>query len=327
MFMLLEVKVLPCNNPLSRGLPPRIIVLQCDVCQSKYERKYSAHYFKEIVNRCSVKCAYGSRSSDGVGGHGAQVFEKPCGTCSKTLKRVESGTRSNQWFCDIKCYAKWRAEHPEMYAENTAKMHTPESAKKISQKARERMSQPGYVHSQTGLKRSDSTRNLIRQHHIDNPMTGDKNGMWGRKHTNAARNKMSDAVSQRVLAGTHQPYGTRNKKGYYTSTRDEKERFFRSSWEQKMMVWLDAATDVVSWDYECVRIPYQYNENKRWYVPDFLVTFQDGHKELWEVKPKEFVNAEKNKLKEQASNEWCQQNNVLKYRVLTGDDLRQMKVL
>ena len=81
------------------------------------------------------------------------------------------------------------------------------------------------------------------------------------------------------------------------------------------------------WDYECVRIPYWYNENKRWYVPDFMVTFLDGHKEMWEIKPKEYVATHKNNAKCAASFSWCRDNIITSYRVLTGDELQTMQVI
>ena len=206
-------------------------------------------------------------------------------------------------------------------------MHTLEAVQKISERALERTHAPGYVHPQTGLKRSDETRALLRQHHAENPLIGEKNGMWERSHTAEARNKMSEAVSQRILDGRFKPYGTRNVKGYHTSIRDRKERFFKSSWEHAVMLWLDANPDVATWDYECVRIPYYYDDHKRWYVPDFIVTFVDGHREMWEVKPKEFVGSEKNVLKEEAARAWCPQNGIGSYRVLTGGDLRVMEII
>ena len=91
------------------------------------------------------------------------------------------------------------------------------------------------------------------------------------------------------------------------------------------MEWFDMAPLVETWDYECVRIPYVYNEHKRWYVPDFLVTYTDGHREVWEVKPEEFIRSEKNVLKTEAGHAWCAENGVACYRTITGHTMQTMK--
>lgn len=93
------------------------------------------------------------------------------------------------------------------------------------------------------------------------------------------------------------------------------------------MRWLDSNDDIVEWNYECVRIPYYYNGNKRWYVPDFIVIFRDGHREMWEVKPKFHRNAQRVVLKIDAAKNWCRQNDVSAYQLLTGDVLREMGII
>jgi len=87
-----------------------------------------------------------------------------------------------------------------------------------------------------------------------------------------------------------------------------------------MMQRLDAEPTIKSWDYECVRIPYYYGENKRWYVPDFIVTFADNHREMWEVKPKAFHESEKVRLKAEAARAFCVEHDINLYRLLAPHD-------
>jgi len=326
--MLLEIKILPRQNPKGRGCAPRVCVLKCDVCSETYERPYSHVQLDAKVHRCSHKCVYGSRSSDGLGGHGAEVVELQCLTCKKIMKLRRIGNE-RKWgkCCSMKCLNQYRSEHPELYVANTVMMHTLESAAKIKARALERSHESGYVHPLLGKVHSVETRARMRQRRAENPSVGEKNGMFGRNHSETSRAIMSEQKTQAIIEGRFRPYGTRNIRGYHTSIRDNKERFYRSSWEFALMNWLDVNDDVLSWDYECVRIAYYYDSNKRWYVPDFIVTFQDGHREMWEVKPKEFITSQKNMLKESAAREWCMQNSVQMYRTLTGDDLKIMKVL
>lgn len=258
-----------------------------------------------------------------------RVLALRCDVCNAGFKKpfTQDYLDHHKWghFCSRKCYGAFRSAHPELYASNTALMHTPEVAVKISERVQERMAQPGYVHPWVGRHHTEETKERLSANHAD--VSGPKNGMWGRQQPESTRAKMSDAVTQRIIEGRFKPYGTRNVKGYHTSLRDRKERFFRSSWEHAVMVHLDAALDVVSWDYECVRIPYYYDDNKRWYVPDFLVTFTDERRELWEVKPKEFVDTEKNRLKTSAAQRWCRDNAISVYLILTGDLLRERGII
>ena len=46
--------------------------------------------------------------------------------------------------------------------------------------------------------------------------------------------------------------------------------------------------------------------------------------ELWEIKPKEFIESIKNKLKTEAAQQWCALNVI---EILTGDFLRQRGII
>ena len=89
--------------------------------------------------------------------------------------------------------------------------------------------------------------------------------------------------------------------------------YYRSSWEYKIIVWLDNNKDVIKWGSECVTIPYQLTHFHRdgdikvkehCYYPDFYyeIKNKDGSikKVVAEVKPmKEYLmvlNLTENKL-------------------------------
>jgi hypothetical protein len=90
---------------------------------------------------------------------------------------------------------------------------------------------------------------------------------------------------------------------------------------------LDNDVNVTTWDAECVRIAYSYADNKRYYIPDFLVTFVDGHRELWEVKAEQFITTEKVVLKSLVAMEYCELEGIGAYVMLTGTELRQRGIL
>lgn len=171
------------------------------------------------------------------------------------------------------------------------------------------------------------SREKIRQARLSGDLSGSKNGMFGRKHTDVSKDKMSETRSQMVLDGRYPTYGRRHKKGYYSSVKTNREAFYRSGWELAMMKHLDADVLVETWEFETVRIQYSYNDHKRWYVPDFIVNYVDGTRWMFEIKPKEFVDTEKNRLKENAAIRHCEEQGFAGYCTLTGDELRAMKVI
>ena len=73
---------------------------------------------------------------------------------------------------------------------------------------------------------------------------------------------------------------------------DPKNIIYRSSWECKVMSWLDKNNDILSWASEELIVPYVSPVDGKWhrYFPDFLVKVRtkDGKTKtmMLEVKPK-----------------------------------------
>jgi len=73
---------------------------------------------------------------------------------------------------------------------------------------------------------------------------------------------------------------------------DHTNIIYRSSWEAKLMDWLDRNPDIISWGSEELIIPYKSPVDGRWhrYFPDFIVKLKtrDGKVKtmIIEVKPK-----------------------------------------
>jgi predicted P-loop ATPase/GTPase len=104
--------------------------------------------------------------------------------------------------------------------------------------------------------------------------------------------------------------------------------FYRSSWEKVMMLHLDNDVNVVRYGYERVRIPYYDTDNhKRHYVPDFLIENVNSSHVLCEIKPKQFLDNEKTRLKADAANVWCETLKNHQYVILTSEDLRLQEIL
>ena len=73
---------------------------------------------------------------------------------------------------------------------------------------------------------------------------------------------------------------------------DHTNIIYRSSWEAKLMDWLDRNPEIISWGSEELVIPYKSPVDGRWhrYFPDFIVKLRtkDGKMKtmIIEVKPK-----------------------------------------
>jgi hypothetical protein len=77
---------------------------------------------------------------------------------------------------------------------------------------------------------------------------------------------------------------------------DERGVYYRSSWEYKVMFWLDTNESILRWGAECLTIPYQSNDivngelvlKEHCYYPDFYYELKIGDKVrcvVAEVKP------------------------------------------
>ena len=104
---------------------------------------------------------------------------------------------------------------------------------------------------------------------------------------------------------------------------------FRSSWEQKYMIHLDACSDVASWTYEKLVIEYVSNQKTkkiRKYYPDFYVEYVDGTRQVIEIKQKRKLFQATVKKKTKAAEQWCAINGAT-YKILTEIELKDMGLL
>lgn len=118
--------------------------------------------------------------------------------------------------------------------------------------------------------------------------------------------------------------------------------FARSSWELKLMYFLDQHPNVIAWGSECVRIPYvnPLTGKSTIYVPDFLIRYQDNQgkqrTELVEVKPRKETIMEAarsrrdkafvivNTAKWLAASKFCSKNGI-QFRVINEDSIFRSK--
>lgn len=125
---------------------------------------------------------------------------------------------------------------------------------------------------------------------------------------------------------------------------DYKNIIYRSSWECKVMDWLDRNPDIISWGSEELIIPYISPVDNKWhrYFPDFLVKVRTKDNiirtMMLEVKPKKQTKAPEprkrvtkqyimevttwgvNQAKWKAAQEFCE-DRKWEFKIITEDHL------
>ena len=97
------------------------------------------------------------------------------------------------------------------------------------------------------------------------------------------------------------------------------EENYDSELEKYYMVELEGMPGVKSWTKKHgIKIPYQFFLLKKNYLPDFLVEFNDGSKELHETKGLPFLFLLSTKLKKVSAEEYCKKLGW-KYIFITKD--------
>lgn len=93
----------------------------------------------------------------------------------------------------------------------------------------------------------------------------------------------------------------------------------RSTWEYKYIIDLDNNPEVMRFESETLRIPYENKGSIHHYVPDFLVFYKD-RVELVEIKPFKLIDDEINQLKFKSAFQYCLLNGY-KFVILTEVEL------
>ena len=97
------------------------------------------------------------------------------------------------------------------------------------------------------------------------------------------------------------------------------EEAYDSDLEKYYMVELEGMPGVKKWTKRHnIKIPYQFFFIKRHYIPDFLVEFNDGSKEIHETKGLPFLFLLSTKLKKISAEEYCKKAGW-KYKFITKD--------
>lgn len=115
------------------------------------------------------------------------------------------------------------------------------------------------------------------------------------------------------------------KQQIYISLKTKEKNMSHSSYELEMMKKFDENNNILYWTKNHnIKIPYMLEGSEHNYLPDFLVLYKDGSRELIEVKGYIY-----NKIMFEAKNAACDlycKNNNIKYRILFKEDIYEQKV-
>ena len=96
---------------------------------------------------------------------------------------------------------------------------------------------------------------------------------------------------------------------------------YDSALEREYMVELERDPSVKSWNKKHgIKIPYKFLGFTRQYLPDFLIVYQDGSKELHETKGLPLLLWTSTKLKGDSAEEFCKKHGW-KYKKITKGSL------
>lgn len=122
---------------------------------------------------------------------------------------------------------------------------------------------------------------------------GEKNPMFGKRHSEEYREAQSQRMQQKILRGEFTP-NSNNRNTHWDA--EYRGKRYRSSWEALYQSHDPAAL------YEEVRITYQHDGQEKIYIVDFV---NHDEKKLIEVKPRELTDDARTQAKIRAARRWA----------------------
>lgn len=291
--------------------------VNCKKCNIEFKIKKSR--FKNTGNYCSRSC-----QGNGINNARKKEFIVACPGCSKEIKYIaykQNSTKIRK-YCNRKCYFNHHKERLIKQC-NEMRMSNEELSKMSIKRFLNKENHPFYgkCHSQQTIEKISKIRKENKK------SKGCSNPMYGKNHTTETKEKISNTRSKNWIDGK---YNTKKNKiyknGYYFSIKLNRNIFYRSSWEEKFIIYLDTNMAVLTFQEEPFRIKYYYNTQNRNYIPDFLIEYKNGNKEVVEIKPKCFLKSEINICKFKYARIYCHNNNM-KFKVLTQDYFKYIGII
>jgi hypothetical protein len=114
------------------------------------------------------------------------------------------------------------------------------------------------------------------------------------------------------------------KDGWHESIKMNRKFYYRSGYELTVFKCLDVLPEIEAYIVEPFKIPYIWDGTVHEYTPDLIITFVDGHKELWEIKPSNQTLLEQNQCKWKAAAAACLTRGW-KFEIYTETGINKLK--
>jgi len=164
--------------------------------------------------------------------------------------------------------------------------------------------------SRKGYRHSDETIKKIKESNKKTWTPEKRKKLIEQNKNNGVYIKQSETMKTKILNGEFTP-ATKNRlthKTFYSSITKIK---YRSSWELKFH------ESHLNFEYEKMRIPYIFNNEKHVYIIDFI---DNKSKKIIEIKPKSLCKQSKNICKFRAAEDWARANGF-QFIILTENTL------
>lgn len=176
-----------------------------------------------------------------------------------------------------------------------------------------------------GAPHSEETKRHLSEIAGDGRRKGAGNAMFGKNHSDSAKTKMSETRSRKIIDGEYDR-SKWAKRGELFAAKANRLIPYHSSFEKKAIEILESDRSVISFEFEPLRIPYYFGlggdgyAQRRYYIPDFFVSYESGSNVIIEVKPECYLDAAMNIAKFAAAKEFCSLHDF-EFRVWTQKDL------
>lgn len=223
--------------------------------------------------------------------------------------------------------------------------------KKLSEEHRKKLSElsSGKNNHFYGKKHTNKSKEIMSKNHADftglnNPLTRWLNkdsthrlkykniikDTWDRRKLDIDRynifcKDVSDRVSKLFIDGKLLVYGKNHKHGYFKSIKQNIEIYYRSSYEEKVLLFCEEqlGNKIIKYDSVNFRISYIDTIGKnRYYIPDLII----NDKLILEIKPISMLNYGDNQLKFKALDEYSKRLG-LEYLIITEKELENLNII
>jgi len=134
---------------------------------------------------------------------------------------------------------------------------------------------------------------------------------------------MSAAATARCLANKG-PLFAGIQGEWVLSFKADQQVYVRSSWERRVLAVLDHYDEIEEVEVEPFAIPYTFEGVEKQYIPDLLITFEGGVRELWEIKPLRFCDTPQNQAKFKALRSYAMTKGM-NSRIVTLEAIERME--